>query len=199
MESLNKFGLWLSLGGALACGGDSSGKRVDTGLPEATALRDVTSSESQSACENVRSSIQAEFTLEKNTRSACELFGAALTETSEECQVRADTCVDQTESGSNPLFNREQLDFAGGFECDGDTSAFEGCSVTVGEYENCMDAQIERMQALFARYTCAQAASIQTGDAQTFVQELSNPETPAACERLQTECPEAAPFTGEEN
>jgi hypothetical protein len=195
MKSLVKSLLPVVCWGALGCGGESdSGKHVDTGLAEATALRDVTSAQSVSACQNVRSAVQAEFTVDENVRSACELYGAALTATPEECQSQADGCVTQTDNGTNSFIRREQLDFGASLPCDGDVSGFAGCAVTVGEYEDCVDARIAQTNQLFAQFSCARAASIELGDAQGFVAQLTNPETPSACERLLTECPQADPF-----
>jgi hypothetical protein len=199
MKPFEKSALALALTSALGCGGDSSSGHVDTGLAEATALRDVTSSESVTACENVRSAIQTEFDTDQTVRRVCELFGAALTETTAECQSQADTCVTDSENGTNSFVRRDELDFSAGLECDGDVSDFEGCAVTVGEYESCMDARLDQVDQLFSQFSCGQAASIEMDDAQGFVRQLTQPDTPAACERLQTECPEASPFAGDEN
>jgi heat shock protein HslJ len=188
--------LGLGSGFALSCGGGSSGGRVDTGLPEATVLRDLTASDSVSACQHVRSAIQAQFTLDDNVRRVCQLYGAALTDTSADCQAQADACVTQTNSGTNTFFKRDDLDFAASLSCDGDVSGFAGCDLTVGEYEKCLDARMDLVEQLFTNFSCAQAASIGTADAQNFVQQLTHPETPAACTRLQTECPQAGPFAG---
>ena len=183
---------------ALGCGGDGSSSGFDTGLPEATVLRDVTSAESITACQNIRGAIERDFGVDQTLRKACELLGAALTNTPGECQTQATSCVDQTNDGTNAFFRREDLDFAANLECDGDTSAFTDCEVTVGEFESCMDARIEQVQELFAQFTCDAAATIDTGDAQAYIAQLGDRETPSACQRLQAECPRAEPFSGEE-
>src|SRR5688572_12334802 len=176
------------------CGGDSEGSGVDTGLSESKVLRDVTSEESITACQNIRGAIQEQFGVDQTLRKACELLGAALTDTADACQTQASSCVTQTNDGSNALFRREDLDFAAALECDGDTSAFDDCDVTVGELESCMDARLTQVEELFAQFTCDAAPTIEAGDAQMYISQLGDRETPAACQRLQSECPRAEPF-----
>jgi hypothetical protein len=197
------FGKMRWLGGvAMAltgCGGDGESSGVDTGLAETTVLRDITSSESITACQNIRSAIQEEFGVDQTLRKACELMGAAATDTTDACQGQATTCVTQANEGTNPFFRREQLDFAANLECDGDTSDFADCEVTVGEFESCMDARLAQVEELFSNFTCNAAATIDTTDAQMYISQLGNRETPSACQRLQSECPRAEPFGDEED
>jgi hypothetical protein len=172
---------------------------VDTGLAESTALRDVTSDQSVTACQNIRGAINEQFGVEQNVRKACELMGAAFTDTPETCATQADSCVTQTDAGTNPLFQRADLDFAAALECDGDTSDFADCDVTVGELESCMDARLVQVQELFSQFSCAAAATIGISDAQMLTAQLGNRETPAACQRLSAECPRAEPFSTAED
>lgn len=199
MKLLEKLRL---LGGATValwgCGGDSESSGVDTGLAESTVLRDITSAESITACQNIRGAIQEEFGVDETLRKACELMGAALTDSTDACQTQATSCVTQTNDGTNAFFSREDLDFAAALECDGDTSDFTDCDLTVGELESCMDARLTQVEELFAQFTCDAAATIDTNDAQTYISQLGNRETPSACQRLQTECPRAEPFAGEQ-
>ncbi|MEY4543865.1 MAG: hypothetical protein RL685_60 [Pseudomonadota bacterium] len=189
------------LAGALGgCGGDSTGESsgVDTGLAESTALRDVTSDQSVTACQNIRGAINEQFGVEQNVRKACELMGAALTDTPAACATQADSCVTQVDEGTNPFFQRADLDFATALECDGDTSDYADCDVTVGELESCMDARLVQVQELFAQFSCAAAATIGIGDAQMLTAQIGDRETPAACQRLSAECPRAEPFSSAE-
>ncbi len=199
---MNLLGKWRWVGLAASalcgCGGESEGSRVDTGLPESTALRDISSSDAISACENIRGAIQQEVGVEQTVRKACELFGAALTDTTDACQTQAASCVSQTNDGTNPLFSREDLDFAAVLECNGDTSAYTDCEVTVAELEGCMDARLTQVEELFAQFSCGNAATIDSSDAQGFIAQLSEREAPAACQRLQAECPRAEPFSDQE-
>lgn len=180
------------------CGGDSESSGIDTGLAESTVLRDITSAESITACQNIRGAIQEEFGVDQTLRKACELMGAALTDTPDECQTQASSCVTQTNDGTNAFFRREDLDFAAALECDGDTSAYADCDVTVGELESCMDARLTQVEQLFAQFTCDAAATIDANDAQMYISQLGDSETPSACQRLQAECPRAEPFGGDE-
>ena len=194
MKTLGKSLVALLGAAALGCADGGSSQGVDTGLAEATALRDVSSADSISACQRVRSAVQAQFPVDQNVRKACELYGAALTDTPGACQTEADSCVTQTNSGMSGLFTRENLDFGASLSCDGDVSGFAGCEVTVGEYESCVDARIEQVQELFSHFSCSQAASVDLNQAQGLVQQLTNQATPKACERLMNECPQADPF-----
>jgi hypothetical protein len=187
----------MALAALCACGGDSQSSGIDTGLAESTVLRDITSAESITACQNIRSAVQEEFGVDQTLRKACELMGAALTDTTDECQTQATSCVTQTNDGTNAFFRREDLDFAAALECNGDTSDFTDCDVTVGEFESCMDARLEQVEELFAQFTCDAAATIDAGDAQMYISQLGDRETPSACQRLQAECPRAEPFAGE--
>jgi hypothetical protein len=179
---------------ALGCGDSASDPHVDTGLAEATALRDISSADSVSACQKVRTAVQTQFPVDQNVRKACELYGAALTDTAAECQTQADSCVTQTNGGTSSLFTRANLDFGASLTCDGDVSGFAGCEVTVGEYEGCLDARIKQVEELFSHFSCSQAASVDLTEAQGLVQQLTNQATPSACERLMNECPQADPF-----
>jgi len=200
MKALEKSPLWALLcATSLGCGDGDARSGVDTGLAEATALGDVSSADSVSACQKVRSAVQAQFPVDQNVRGACELYGAALTDTPSQCQQQADSCVTQTNDGSNSFFRRENLDFGAALPCDGDVSGFAGCPVTVGEYEACVDARINQVEELFSHFSCTQAANIDLSEAQGLVQQLTSQESPGACERLQTECPQADPFEPDEN
>jgi hypothetical protein len=197
MKLYNKAGL-LGLAASVlwSCGGGAdSSSGVDTGLAESTALRDVTSDESVTACQNIRGAIDAQFGVEQNVSKACELMGAALTDTPEACGTQAESCVTQTNGGTNPLFQRADLDFAAALECDGDTSDYANCDVTVGELESCMDARLVQVQELFSQFSCAAAATIDISAARMLTAQISDRETPAACQRLSVECPRAEPFS----
>lgn len=196
MKSLVKLAVIGSVAAAFgACGGEGSSSRVDTGLAESTVLRDVTSAESITACQNLRAAIERDFSVDHTLGKACELLGAAMTDDTAACQTQASSCVTRTNEGNNAFFNRESLDFAAALECEGDTSAFTDCEVTVGEFEDCMEARLAQVEELFSRFTCTAAATIEVSDAQAYISELGNRETPAACQRLVTECPRAEPFS----
>jgi hypothetical protein len=178
------------------CGGSgSSGKNdIDTGLAEDKALQDVSPAESQTACENLRSAIEARLPVTSTVRHICELFGAISTTNAADCETMADSCVSQSENGTNGLVPREELDFSAGLECDGDTSAFAGCSVTVGEYEDCLNAQFSEVEAVFANFSCSKAGTLTQAEAQNLTAGLASGQTPASCDHLAAECPAASPF-----
>jgi hypothetical protein len=187
--------------GVWGCGGSgSSGRNFDTGLAEDLALQDVTPAQSQSACENLRSSVQARFSVASNLRHVCELFGALSTTNAADCGTVADSCVQQSENGAaDAVVPSEDLDFTANLECDTAVDQFAGCSVTVGEYEDCLNDQFSQVEELFSSFSCAKAGTLTTAEVQGLSTQLESPTTTnAACQRLEAECPAAAPFGASE-
>jgi hypothetical protein len=188
---------------AFGCGGDSSDSGnsdgsggtpgvVDTGLPEGTPLEDVTAQQYASACQALRADVSARVGPDVTTRGVCEVYGAALTDDPATCRGAADLCVRQVNAGNAPVpgLTREQLDFTN-FEC-GDVGELQGCSVTVGEFETCMEDQISAYETLTANNDCSKAASIDLVQAQALTTSLG--QSPPSCARVQQECPGIGPF-----
>jgi len=182
----------LLLVGVWGCGGGGSGpKEIDTGLPEATQLKDVTAAQATSACENLQSSVESRFAATLTERRICEMVGAFSTTTAAECQQIADACVQQNASAE--VMAAEDFDVAEGLSCNDGAASFAGCSVTVGEYEDCLNSQISQVEALFKSFSCANAGNLSMDDLDVGGT-LENPASDPACEHLAAECPAAAPF-----
>jgi hypothetical protein len=207
MKHIRRLALVLSVGLAASCGGDSDGDddpgpggggQLDTGLPDATPLSDLTPAQYASACEELRSDVSNRLGPEESVRGACEVLGAAATNTASECDANADTCVEQTEDGTHPLLTpgvRESLDFTQ-FDC-GDAGELEGCDVTIAEFEQCLNDRMAVVERLLTDNSCANAASVDPVDALGLAN-IDNLESPPSCARMDAECPTAGPFAAPE-
>jgi len=188
----------LLLVGVWGCGGSgSSAKNFDSGLAEDLALQDVSPADKQAACEDLRSTVESRFPASANVRFSCEMFSALLTTDEAACEARADSCVQESENGgSDIVVAADQVDFSNGLDCDATDDVFAGCSVTVGEYEDCLNSQFSQVEELFAKFSCAQAGTLTIQE----VQDLGNTASPQnpACEKLEAECPAAVPFSESE-
>jgi hypothetical protein len=165
---------------------------VDTGLPEATPLEDVTPAQYASACEALREDVSGRLGPDFAVRGVCEAYGAGLTDQPAQCRTAADACVTDIDPGPHPLLrlSRADLDFTQ-FEC-GDTGELEGCSVTIGEFETCLEDQMAAIETLIADNDCDNAASVSFADV-VALQDLGAT-SPPSCTRVQDECPGVGPF-----
>lgn len=183
----------LLLVGVWGCGGGSSGpKGVDTGLDEDLALQDVSATQAQSACENLQDGIEGRFAAMFTERRVCEMVGAFSSTSPSECSTIADACVQQ---GAGNI--QEEIDASEGLDCNAGPAAFAGCNVTVGEYEDCLSAQLSQVETVFKSFSCANAGNLNM-DNLDFGATLSTPASVPACDRLAAECPGASPFGGSE-
>ncbi|HTV23169.1 MAG TPA: hypothetical protein VMG12_30985 [Polyangiaceae bacterium] len=191
----------------LSCGGDSDDGSdggggsgggtpgvVDTGLPEETPLEDVTAEQYANACESLREDVRARLGPDIAVRGVCEVYGAAFSDTTSECSNAADTCETRVNGGGFSVagfsINRADLDFTS-FECN-DVGDLDGCSVTVGEFETCLEDQMSGLEALMAENNCANAADVDLTQAAALADLGSM--APPSCARVQQECPGVGPF-----
>jgi hypothetical protein len=192
--------LMFALSAAAGCGGDSdsdpdqnNGGAIDTGLPEATPLSDVSAAQYLEACEAVRSSVASRLGPDTTLRGACEIYGAALTNAPSECRTAADVCVSTAENGTNPLLNKDDVDFTTQLDCQADVSDLQGCSVTVGQYETCLNDRLVAFENLLANNNCEHAATVDPATAMAAA-DFGNMASPPSCAALESQCPDADPF-----
>jgi hypothetical protein len=181
----------VSLGLLAGCGGDSDDgpPTVDTGIDESKPLSDVTEGEARQACEHTRDAMRDMINPDTLVPSFCTLF--ALGEASDEssCNSMRDDCI--REANEDPSLADAEVDF----ECDGDTTEFSGCDVTVGVLESCLNDSLSAMNAALHRYSCGDAGSFSSAE----LEEL-DPfafETPASCQPLEDQCDGAGVLTNE--
>jgi hypothetical protein len=191
---------------ALACGGESDSNgdepggeagEIDTGLPESTPLEDVTAEQYANACESLRADVNSRLGPDIATRGVCEVYGAAVTNDSGQCESSANTCAAEVNGGGfTPVpgvtITRADLDFTS-FQCN-DVGDLDGCSVTVGEFETCLEDQMSDLEALMANNNCDNAASVDLTQALALAD--LGAMSPPSCARVQQECPGVGPFGG---
>lgn len=185
----------LSCLGLLAgCGGDDDEKstQVDTGIAEDKALSDVTPDEARSACESMRTGMRDVIDADSLVNMVCTLMAASETETEGECVEQRADCVEQYRDLAEE--QAEEVDF----ECDGDTSQFEGCDVTVGVLESCLNDTLDQFRAVLSRYSCADAGQIDDADLEDLGANL-DVEPPASCQPLVDQCGGAGVIGGEDD
>jgi hypothetical protein len=204
MMQINKMALACGLLLALGCGGESDDSgdnggsggnapgKIDTGLPEEAPLDSVTAQQYSSACESLREEVGARLGPAVTTRGVCEVYGAAMENDPTACRSSADTCVSQINAGNSPIpgLSREQLDLTS-FEC-GDVGELQGCSVTVGEFETCLEDQMTAFETAMSQNDCSNAASVDLIRALGVLSDIGT--APASCARVQQLCPGVGPF-----
>jgi len=190
---------------ALGCGGESDSdgdepgggtpSEVDTGLPESTPLEDVTAEQYANACESLRDDVRNRLGPDIAVRGVCEVYGAALQNDASQCASTADSCETQANGGGfapapGVTISRADLDFTT-FQCN-DVGDLDGCSVTVGEFETCLEDQMSGLEALMADNNCTNAASVDLTQALALAD--LGAMAPPSCARVQQECPGVGPF-----
>lgn len=186
------------LAAGAACGDDDgngngnggSNARVDTGLPESTELQDVTAAQYEAVCDSVRDTLGQRFGAERMTRALCELQGAALEDEPAVCREAADQCVTDVQNDDSMFFTTEDADVASDFEC-GEMSGLEGCDVTIGEFETCLNDTMTAVDTALAAVACDNAANVELTDVLAG-DNLLEIEQPSSCQRLETNCPGTA-------
>lgn len=181
MKHLTELALCAFVGLGVACGDDDGGGSgvtpVDTGVPEATVLGDVTPTQYMQICTSLGNALETNLSSERITRGLCEALGALATDDAGSCRDVADQCVSEGAGGVDVGMPAED------FEC-ADISGLEGCNVTIGEFETCVNDALRTLDRFFDELSCANAARVNQSTMPTPPEE-----TPASCARLETECP----------
>jgi hypothetical protein len=173
----------LSCLGLLAgCGGDDDGgssTQVDTGIAKDKALSSVTSEEAQNACESMRDAMQDVIDPDSIINMFCTVLSAANTSDEASCNQQKAECIEQAREQADEV---EEVDF----DCDGDTTEFEGCDVTVGVLESCLNDTLQVFRSVLTQYSCKDAGTISDAE----FEEIGNfdIEPPASCEPLIDQC-----------
>lgn len=158
----------LSLTGALGCGDDSSS---GSGVNSNKLVSEVTDEDAKKVCRWVEKQSASVNPSEKQICTA-GVLGLASDETS--CNKLVDQCVAGT-SGELPEEEASDCDTASASDVD-------SCdTITVGEYEACVKAQLDALKSSLSSVSCKNA-----GDAPDF--EAST--TPEACKKIERECPD---------
>jgi hypothetical protein len=178
--------------GPSGAGGSGNSGQVDTGLPEQTPLGDVSAAQYAAACASLQSSVDSRLGPDVTVPGACEIVGAAAVNTESACQTQADTCRGQVEDGTHPFLTREALDISD-VGCQGDVTDLEGCGVTVGQFEACLEDRLIAFERLLSENGCANSNSVDFASAAALL-DFGNMATPPSCMPIQAQCPDADPF-----
>lgn len=173
---------------AAQCGGDSDGGgasgNVDTGIEETTPLGDVTPEQAAQACESLEAAVDVRFSSERQTRATCEVLGALVAADPGSCRDVAAQCVSDPPEGLDEMGEiptAEDLTEAG---C-GDVSAYEGCTATIGEYETCLNDQLDVFDQLLEQFGCDNAPI----DISEFPADGADIPTASSCTAFDMKCP----------
>jgi len=122
------------LASALGCGGDDSGSGTVAGVPRNTALMDVSQSDVKALC--------------KANESKLESLGSCIVQSIEKkSQTECETNMSACEKDPKTQMSSD-------IDCEGaNTDGFKGCTVTVGEFSDCLDA----LEGYLTSLTCKDA------------------------------------------
>jgi hypothetical protein len=179
---------------AAGCGDDEdSGGDVSTGIAPSKLLSDVTEEELTNACPRLKAGFDRVFQADKLIRAICTMAGAAAADTTADCIVVRDQCIEEANmAGSDTM---DALDGIDEFDCEGsDDGELAQCTGTVGELETCFNDTLDAFDDLLNQFTCDDAASVEQEDLEGFGDMVGA--SPASCEAVG--CPGGSPFSGEE-
>jgi hypothetical protein len=176
---------------AAGCGDDKDGNGdVSTGIAPNKLLSDVTTEEAANACQNLKVGFERVFSEDKLIRAVCSLAGAAFADTTADCVMLRDQCVEEANmTDSDTMQELDQIEF----DCEGDAALGE-CTGNVGQLETCFNDTLDAFDAILSQISCDDAASIGMEDLEGFGDMVGEP--PASCEAVG--CPGGSPFAGED-
>ena len=186
MSSTCRMSIAVSLVAGLmaACGSDDDGGNggngssgTVTGLPSSKQLKDLTPEDAKKACEESGKYFNQQVSTATQDRAGCVIAAAATLgmsmPTKEECDMFVADCV------ANSMPEPTDCSMAG-------TGDLTDCTVTVGEAEDCVKAQVSQLKPVFDKLTC----DLLISNPQEILDALGALEqSPAACSALEEKCP----------
>jgi hypothetical protein len=194
MTRASKIFATLLVGTSLAagCGGDDDdgGGDVSTGIAPNRLLSEVTDDEAAQACESLAAGFDARLSPEMLVRTICTIAGAAVADTTEDCETARDECIAAASDPNTPQGDALDVD-AIQFECDGEGGAdLRECTSTVGELETCFNDLLDQISTALSSVSCDDAATVSEEDINGLQESTFEP--PASCEVV--DCGEDSPF-----
>lgn len=178
---------------AAGCGDDGDGNGdVTTGIAPSTQLADVTAEQAASACENLKEGFDRVFQEDKLIRTVCTLAGAAVADTSADCVMIRDQCIQEASMQGSDTMGMLDLDSIE-FDCEGE-AMIDQCTGTVGQLETCFNDTLDGIEAAFNQVSCDDAATVGEDDLEGFGESAF--QEPASCAAVG--CPGGSPFSGDE-
>ena len=164
---------------------------VDTGLPEATPLQDVTAEQYSNACESLRRDVDARLGPDIATRGVCEAYGAGLMDAPAQCRSTADTCVQQVNAGTQPSVSREQTSISPTSNAATSVSSRTVASPSASS-RPASRTRSWPSKRLIADNNCNNAASVSLADLAALMNLGAT--SPPSCANVQQQCPGVGPF-----
>jgi len=164
--------------GTVAACGDGDSKAIDFGQDDDTEINSLTAAELQAMCEQALDVMAAQI-----QTATCTLVGlTAKLSQGGSCEASRDQCLANPEAGASGLGNVsinadescKKIDEEG-------LKQLSTCSLTVGEWETCMNDSLALAQDIFGTISCSSTVE----DLQSF---SPNYKLPKSCEQLQTKC-----------
>src|SRR5262245_24321101 len=154
----------LTLGCALlGCGDDDDGRSITTGLPRNKPLAELNADELRTACRALSDGLDAVVTPARRQRLACTaravpgslmtVNGTAQIDVAT-CRMMVGQCVAAApvDAGIDPMLDQ---DVSEAFDCASASSLeVEGCDVTVGEFESCLDEMVGAYDQFVSLFEC---------------------------------------------
>lgn len=163
-----------------ACGGTSV-PTLDTGLPRETPANEVTPSEAQAACQRYEDVANEALGTDVQQQVACTVSGIVSQYSGgASCSTTLATCMAQAPTNAAPV----------DFDCEtAVTFAPSGCTATIGELEDCVNAVAAGIDHFTASLNCGLVGhpdrwAAVISDATT----VAVPTTYEACQSLSAEC-----------
>ncbi len=162
MNKIAKNAALVSLAGMmLACGDGGSGSR--SGVTPSKPLGEVSAMEVQQLCDWALGRVRFEPTIDQ----VCSYAAVERSRSSAECEENKQTCLDDLDG--------QELTPT----CPFSSRGFRGCSVSVGDLEDCYTRASSFARRAYASASCSSPDSI------------SEPPVPESCKRLDADCPDA--------
>jgi hypothetical protein len=184
-------GLW-------ACGDDDSGG-ISTGLPKDEQLSELDAQDRVMACETVAAELGSVITPQEAKRLECTTLAVpqSLTVTNgkptgdvAKCRQLVDRCMSgEAIAVGSDVDVMIDTDLGDNKVCTESSTAaeFQGCSATVGEYENCLNAALSAVDRLFAALDCSALSNLDK--LQATVGDGFDIPSLEACKPLAAKCP----------
>lgn len=148
---------------AAACGNDGP---ISTGLSRDKQLSELTDADARTACSNIAAE---DLSLDLSREQECTLAGVYSSETPAGCEEVRTACLAAEPTEPEPT---EPTD------CSGATAEdVAGCDATVGEFEDCLNAQYTGQVDYLNALSCDDAGT-----------EIRIP-TPTECQSIEAACP----------
>ena len=191
------------------CGGDDgNGSAVSTGLPPGKVLADLSEAEAQEACNSFADGVRSVLSPSRVERMSCTLAAGPMSLAVVDgkaqvdvamCQELTDRCMSGESIGDG---EGPEVDFDfddDDIECDSAMieSDLADCTITVSEFEGCINAMLAEFDAIVGSVTCSAFEDPEALEAR-FGEDGPDLSSLPQCAPLRDNCPGIDLFGGDE-